>query len=203
MLDRETLYVFATEVRTLIATLAKTSWQALDRRLSQTVPRISGLQYSILRALCLEPMTIAELSRTFSRNPSTLVPAIDALERKALVQRGEDPDDRRRIPVCLTPGGRRLLDDVPYVHESDPTVLGLQAMGEEQMERLLALLCAWVTHLPEGAELVQKVEAEVDMYVQPLGKEASRQENSYQQACRYCWAPDGFEPCPRRRTTDG
>lgn len=202
-MDRETLYAFATEVRTLVAMLAKTSSLALDRRLSEAKPRVSGLQYSILRALSSEPMTIAELSRTFSRNPSTLVPAIDSLERKTLVQRGEDPDDRRRIPVCLTLCGRRLLDDVPYVHESDPAVLGLQAMGEEQMERLLALLCAWAAHLPEGQELVRKVEAEVYMHVQTLGKEVSRQENRYQKACRYCWAPDGFEPCPRRRTTDG
>lgn len=202
-MDRETLYAYATEVRTLIAMLAKTSGQALDRRLSKATPRISGLQYSVLRALCSEPMTIAELSRTFSRNPSTLVPAIDALERKALVQRGEDPDDRRRTPICLTQDGRRLLDDVPYVHESDPAVLGLQAMGEEQMERLLALLCAWAAHLPGGTELVQKAEAEVHIHVQPLGKETSRQENREHQVCRHCWAPDGFELCPRRRTTDG
>ena len=202
-MDRETLYAFATEVRTLVAMLAKTSGQALDRRLSEAEPRVSGLQYSILRALSSEPTTIAELSRTFSRNPSTLVPAVDALERKDLVHRGEDPDDRRRVPVYLTPGGRRLLEDVPYVHEGDPAVLGLQAIGEEQMEHLLALLCAWAAHLPGGAELVHKVEAEVQMYVQSLGKEASRQENRHQKACRYCWAPDGFEPCPRRRTTDG
>ena len=197
------LDAYAIEARTLIAMLTRTSWLAFERRLSEAEPRISGLQYSILHALDSEPMTIADLSRMFTRNPSTLVPAIDALERKGLVVRDLDPNDRRRTPVRLTAGGRQLLQDVPYVHEDDPLVSSLQAMGEERSERLLALLCQWVVHLPEGRALVQRVEAEVRTYVHPVGKEATHEKTSRQEFCRYCWAPDGFEPCPRRRTTDG
>jgi DNA-binding MarR family transcriptional regulator len=32
-------------------------------------------------------------------DPSTLVPAVDALERKGLAMRGQDPNDRRRNPL--------------------------------------------------------------------------------------------------------
>ena len=202
-MDREILSTFATEARTLVATLAKTSSQALDRRLGEIEPRISGLQYLILRALCSEQKTIADLSRIFARTPSTLVPAIDALERKALLTRGHDPSDRRRTPLYLTERGRQLLDDVPYVAESDPLVQGLQAMDKEGVERLLALLCAWVVHLPGGQELVQQVEAEIQIHAQPAGKEETVEKEEPQRACHYCWAPDGYGPCPRRRTAHG
>jgi DNA-binding MarR family transcriptional regulator len=202
-LDTDTLYAFAVEARTLVAMLAKTSGQALDRRLSKAEPQISGLQYLILRALSSGQQTLADLSRAFARTPSTLVPAINALERKSLVTRGQDPHDRRRIPVDLTPRGRKLLDDVPYVHPSDPLVQGLQAMGEEQMSRLLALLCEWVIDLPGGRERVQQVEAEVRMHAQPAGKEGAKEKDQRELVCQYCRAPDGFEPCPRRRITNG
>lgn len=203
MLDTDTLYALAAEVRTLVSSLAKTSRLALDRRLNDVEPRISGLQYFLLCALSSEQLTLAELSRRSMRTPSTLVPAIDALERKALVQRGQDPDDRRRNPICLTEGGRRLLDRVPYVHESDPAVQGLQAMGEDRAQRLLALLCEWVGHLPGGREIVKAVEAQVRMYSPLVGKEVSSGTTVRRTVCRYCWAPDGFEPCPRRRIVDG
>ena len=202
-MDSNALTAFATEARTLVAMLAKTSSQALDRRLGEVEPRISGLQYLILRALCSEHKTIAELSRIFARTPSTLVPAIDALERKALVVRGQDASDRRRTPLSLTERGRQLLDDVPYVHESDPLVQGLQTMDREGVERLLALLCAWVIHLPGGQELVQQVEAEIQIHAHPAGKEGAEQNQEPSRACRYCWAPDDYGPCPRRRTAHG
>jgi DNA-binding MarR family transcriptional regulator len=202
-LDIQTLDAFATEARTLVDILARTSWQALDRRLSKAEPRISGLQYLILQALDAGQKTLSELSHIFGRAPSTLVPAIDGLEDKSLLTRGQDPSDRRRTPLSLTKQGRQLIIEVPYVHESDPLVQGLQAMEEEPVERMLALLCMWLTRLPGGQELARQVETELQIHVQATRKEGTQERTSRETVCQYCWAPDGFEPCPRRSTTHG
>jgi DNA-binding MarR family transcriptional regulator len=42
-------------------------------------------------------------------DPSTLVPMIDALVVRGLILRGQDPDDRRRIPLILTDEGAKII----------------------------------------------------------------------------------------------
>jgi DNA-binding MarR family transcriptional regulator len=155
--------LLATEARILVSILTQESQRALDRRLSAYNPRVSRLQYSILCALTEDGKTIADLSGYLARNPSTFVPAVDALERKGLLRRGQDPEDRRRIPLALTDSGRKLLADVPFVDASDPLVHGLRAMGEEQVGRLRTLLNELLRDMPCGQELLQKVEREVSM----------------------------------------
>jgi DNA-binding MarR family transcriptional regulator len=124
-----------------------------------------------LCALSLEEQTIAELSQQLMRNPSTFVPAVDALERKGLARRGSDPDDRRRTPLAVTERGRQLLADVPFVESGDPLIQGLEAMGEAPAVQLLSLLHRLVAHLPEGQEIVRRVQAEMNMRAQCPGKE--------------------------------
>jgi len=155
--------LLATETRIFVSVLTQESQQALDRRLSEYRPRISRLQYSILCALTDGDKTIAELSQYLTRNASTFVPAVDALERKGLVRRGTDPDDRRRTPLSLTGSGHKLLTEVPFVQEGDPLVQGLRAMGGEQSGQLLSLLNELALHMPNGRQIARRVETEVRM----------------------------------------
>ena len=87
------------------ALLLKFFNQALEERLSRCGTRISTLQHSILRILQLDTLTISELSQRMSFDPSTLVRAVDALERKDLARRGTDSHDRRRNPITITEKG--------------------------------------------------------------------------------------------------
>ena len=46
----------------------------------------------------LEPLTSSELSRKFQVDPSTLVPTVNGLEKRGLIYRTRDTNDRRRQP---------------------------------------------------------------------------------------------------------
>ena len=58
------------------------------------------------------PTTIATLHREFGHKRSTLTNIIDRLERRGLVRRELNPDDRRSFLVHLTAAGRRSANRV-------------------------------------------------------------------------------------------
>ena len=57
-----------------------------------------------------DPMTISELANELDRHPSTTSRRVDHLVDRRLLGRGEDPCDRRRVLVSMTPEGRRVID---------------------------------------------------------------------------------------------
>jgi DNA-binding MarR family transcriptional regulator len=155
------LYATAMEIHMLSAVVKKKTIQALERRLDLADIGVSGLQFGIMHALSRRERTISELSQRFMLDPSTLVPAVDALERKGLARRGRDPNDRRRIPISLTERGAELAACVPMVDEDDPLVYGLDLMGDEQCQQFLALFRELVRHLPEGEDILAKVSSRI------------------------------------------
>ena len=53
-----------------------------------------------------------ELSKRVGIASTTAVPALDNLEKRGLVQRTRDPNDRRKYFVNLQPEGKRLVDEM-------------------------------------------------------------------------------------------
>ncbi len=139
--------------------LHKHSHQALQQLFAERNIEISGLQFGILHVLAQEPQTIRELSRKFLLDPSTLVPTIDALERKGYVARQRDPNDRRRVPVLLT-------ESAHMMHDDDPLFQCLQALGPEKAEQLLMLMRDMVAHLPEGQDMLESIVERLRLYSQ-------------------------------------
>src|SRR5262245_58437933 len=109
----EELFATALEIRILTKTLASIASRSLEQRLQQHGAPISALQHGVMRLLCLHPYTSSELSRRMHLDPATLVPVVDALERRGYIQRSKDPADRRRCPLVLTQAGADLLAHVP------------------------------------------------------------------------------------------
>ena len=156
----------ALEIRMLMAIATKTAMRALEKRLNLAGDGISHLQFGILRALSCQEQTISELSDRFMLDPSTLVPAVDALERKACLQRGRDPNDRRRIPLSLTEHGAALAAQVPFVDKDDPLSKSLHALGDAQSRHFLELLRELVENLPDGKEILQRVSTRVQAHIE-------------------------------------
>jgi DNA-binding MarR family transcriptional regulator len=137
----------AREIQALVSIAAKLIRNSMDERLSAQNTGISGLQYGILQIIRQEKQTITEISRVQMLDPSTLVPAVDALERSELVRRTKDPKDRRRTPIEITDKGRELLAQIPVLDEDDVLVKGLLQMNDVRRKELLDLLRELVGHL--------------------------------------------------------
>ncbi len=140
----------AAEIQVYAALLLKFFNQALEERLNQYGENISSLQHGMLRMLRFETLTISEISQRLGLDASTVLRAMDALERKGLAKRGSDPHDRRRNPITITEKGIELVNAVPAISPQDPIFQALQALGPEQTGQLKALLRELVQHIPEG-----------------------------------------------------
>src|SRR4051812_42706013 len=71
---------------------------------------LSGRQYMVLAILSSDaPSSQLELARLCGLLPAQIVPVVDELERRGLVERQRDENDRRRSVVRTTPRGVQLL----------------------------------------------------------------------------------------------
>jgi DNA-binding MarR family transcriptional regulator len=152
-MNEEELYAAAVEVRVLAAIVHKMAFRDLVRRLEASNAGVSGLQYGVLRFLQRHPSTLSEMSRTMRLAPPTLLPVVDALEQKGLVERGRDPEDRRRTPLLLTAGGLQTLERLPLVGGADSLAISLQAMGDDKTRTLCELLRELTQHISGHGDL--------------------------------------------------
>jgi DNA-binding MarR family transcriptional regulator len=88
--------------------------QLVRRYLATRLERldITEIEAHLLARLSSKDCSVADLQRSFGLRPSTLTNALDRLERKKLVLRRPDPDDRRTFRLQLTPAGRRTARTV-------------------------------------------------------------------------------------------
>ena len=99
----------------LFCLLIKNTWQKLSRYYNQ---RLSGYDLTVPKALLL-----LEISPDSGENPkslaakldlesSSMTGLLDRLEKKGLIERRPDPDDRRGILVFLTPHGKSARETI-------------------------------------------------------------------------------------------
>ncbi len=162
--EQRAAFMQSVEIRILASILGRLASRAIEERFAATSNNVNGLQYGILRTLAFQSVTLSDLSRSFVLDPSTLVPVVDALERKGLISRQRDPKDRRRIPLSLTEKGADMIKDVPLTHEDDLLYQCLQEMGDEKSATLLGLLREVVTSMPDGEFMVQSIEKRLYAY---------------------------------------
>lgn len=73
-------------------------------------------QYGVLRCLWEgSACTPKEIAQTLRLENSTISGVLDRMEKKGLIQRELDPNDRRSIQVVLTPEGASMRDGVLQV----------------------------------------------------------------------------------------
>ena len=141
------------EIQALVSIAAKVIRNAVDDRLDAEKTGITALQYGILRIIEHGPETITEISKKQMLDPSTLVPAVDTLERNGFARRTKDPKDRRRTPVEITDQGLALLARFPMLNEEDALVKAVNEMSADHQQQLLALMRELVSKLKSQAEV--------------------------------------------------
>ncbi len=146
------LRALATETRALTAIVAKMAARVMHERLAQSGMGVTPIQVGIIRILSAHPHTSSELSKMFVLDPSTLVPIIDGLETRGLIERGRDPNDRRRVPLVLTLAGEDVINEVEAMADDDAMVTALKALGTDKAVQLRDLLRELLRELPEGAD---------------------------------------------------
>ena len=100
-------------------------------------------QFGALEALYhLGPMRPSELARKLLRSGGNMTTVLDNLERRGLVVRRREEDDRRCLTVHLTNAGRRLIEQVFPGHVEDLVrEFGvLTAAEQEELRRLCRVL---------------------------------------------------------------
>jgi DNA-binding MarR family transcriptional regulator len=89
-------------------------------------------------------LTPTELARQRMMTSGGMTAAVDRLERRGLVQRTPNPDDRRGSLIELTDEGRTVIDDAfdRHTEVEHRMVASLEPDQRDQLEALLRMLLA-------------------------------------------------------------
>ena len=97
-------------------------------------------QHFILRELWqTDGLTIRELAQRLRLVDPTMTTTISALEKKKLVKRAGSSEDRRRVHVFLTPGGKSLHADLAAgtTEISEAAFDGISGADRTRLRRML------------------------------------------------------------------
>jgi DNA-binding MarR family transcriptional regulator len=97
------------------------------------------------------PVSQRQISDALGLDPSDLVGAVDVLEEAGLVERGRDPEDRRRHAVVVTAKGRKAADRVgELLHEAECRALA--HLDPDERRQLVALIAKALDGAPVTAD---------------------------------------------------
>jgi len=120
--------------------MTRAQWHILAR-----VERQPGLSQSELAAICeVEPITVARL--------------VDRLEKRGLLERRPDPNDRRIWRLHNLPTARPILDEINAYREQLVTDIDAQ-IGPATREAMVDTLLTIRAQLSAGAEQPEAVDA--------------------------------------------
>ncbi|HEX6687079.1 MAG TPA: MarR family transcriptional regulator [Solirubrobacterales bacterium] len=132
-----------------------------DRGNQLQVIEESGLSMTQCKALLelggigdnADPRQVSDLAETFGVSVPSMSRAVDALVRKKLVTRLEDPDDRRVRRVAITEKGKKLVDTLLVVRQA-----GLEAFAESLTAAQRRKLDAAIDSLMDREDIAETYE---------------------------------------------
>ena len=101
--------------------------------------QITLTQLSVLRVLQEAPQTSGKLGFEAELSPTSVTRIVDRLERRGLVTRRREGEDRRYVEIHLEPAGERLLGQLKILRGSD-LYQAVEAMTSDERRRLTASL---------------------------------------------------------------
>ena len=82
------------------------------RRIAVEKFKMTEEQFQVLRRIRKGSGSVSALAEASQTSRSAVSKAVDALVRRGLVSRSQDPKDRRNIPLALTDEGQRVMDAI-------------------------------------------------------------------------------------------
>lgn len=102
--------------------------------------KINSENFMILELLYSKgPHPVQKISEVFSIPSGSITYVVDKLEKKGLVERKPNPNDRRASNVVLTKEGRALFDEIFPKHVATISE-NLSFISKEEKEQLIDLL---------------------------------------------------------------
>jgi len=138
-----TKYAGTTEERRALDTFIKLvrATESVNARLQAGLAdgRVTGSQFGVLEALLhLGPLNQCDLGRKLLKSSGNMTMVVDNLEKRGLVRRVRDVEDRRYVTVHLTDEGRELIEAVFPRHAAGiaAEMSVLTAAEQEELGRL-------------------------------------------------------------------
>jgi DNA-binding MarR family transcriptional regulator len=109
---------------------------------------LTALQYTALTVLERHPdLTSAHLARNSFVTAQTMADMVTSLRAQGLIDRHQDPGDRRRLVLSLTDDGKRLLDRYRQaVADLEAEMLAGLSAGQANSFRTALLSCREALH---------------------------------------------------------
>jgi DNA-binding MarR family transcriptional regulator len=98
------------------------------------------------------PSTLGEIAESQDVSPRNITGLVDHLEKDGLVERFDDPEDRRVTRVRLSPAGKKKLSDVKNQIGS-PRHGVVEGFTDEELKQLRHLLLKLVRNMTASKEL--------------------------------------------------
>ncbi|WP_437890388.1 MarR family winged helix-turn-helix transcriptional regulator [Phytobacter sp. V91] len=122
------------ELRNEAFHLLRQLFQQHTARWQQALPELTKPQYAVMRSIAensgIEQVALTEVSVS---TKATLAEMLSRMEARGLVRREQDPADKRRRFLFLTPEGEALLTgSVPLGNRVDDEFLGRLSADERQ-----------------------------------------------------------------------
>jgi DNA-binding MarR family transcriptional regulator len=114
---------------------------------------LTALQYTALTVLERHPdLTSAHLARNSFVTAQSMADMVTSLRAQGLIDRHQDPRDRRRLVLSLTEDGKLLLDRIRQaVVDLEAEMLGGLSAGQASDLRAALLSCREaLSHTPSG-----------------------------------------------------
>jgi DNA-binding MarR family transcriptional regulator len=113
---------------------------------------LPGASRAVLEHLALAgPLTIGEAAAHLRRAQSVISEIVTHLERDGLLERENDPGDRRRTLVWLTPGGHEALERDREVLGVDLLTRAMSRLTPDQADALTSGMRALIEFAPSDA----------------------------------------------------
>lgn len=121
---------------------------------------LPGASRAVLSHLAMTgPLTIGEMTRHLDRAQSVVSEIVDHLERDELLERVQDPQDRRRTLVWLTDTGLAYLEQQREVLSRSLLEQAMRRMTPNDRAALLRGMQALIAAEPLGPESIEPTQA--------------------------------------------